>query len=152
MACRAVAADRASAAALETAQKCDSGAAAAKEARSLTDTAGTKLAAAEYATARSAAVEKSILNDVDTIVNALASRDANAVRYASFAELLETRDSFPRVAMTARIGLDPSDDPTTGLGLVTNARINLQQARAALARCTRRASAPASRFAARSVQ
>jgi hypothetical protein len=152
---RAVAADRGSAAALEAANKCASSAAAAKQARSLIDTAGAKLAAAEFATSKSAAIEKAILDDVDTTMKALANRDPNAAHNASFAELREAQDSFPWVAMIARTGLDPSDDPMTGHGLLSAARSNLKQARDALARCTGHAAAPGSeleRFASRSVR
>jgi hypothetical protein len=140
----AVAADQASAAALEEADKCKSGTAAQEKARSLVDLADAKLAAAASATAKSKAIENAIVDDVNATMKTLAGRDANAVQYASFVELQEDQDSFPSVAMTVRTGLDPSDDPMTGQGLLTSTRINLRHAREALARCTGHAAAPGS--------
>jgi hypothetical protein len=77
------------------------------------------------------------------------------VRFASFSELQETQESFPWAAMAARTSLDPSDDPITGQGLLSNAQRNLRDAREALARCGGHASASSSaleRLASRSVR
>ncbi len=149
----AVDADQASAAALGAAGKCSSGAAGAQQAQSLIDAAGAKLAAAGAATAKTKSIEAAILDDVNATMKTLADRDAGAVHYASFTELQETQDSFPWAAMAARTGLDPSDDPITGQGLLRGAQRNLRDARAALARCGRHAAATGTtleRFASRS--
>jgi hypothetical protein len=131
----AVDADQASAAALEAAGKCSSGAGAVQQAQSLINAAGAKLAAAGAATARTKSIEVAILDDVNATMKSLTDRDANAVHYASFAELQETQDSFPWAAMASRTGLDPSNDPITGQDLLSAAWRNLRDARAALAKC-----------------
>ena len=131
----AVDANQASAAALEASGKCSSGAGAVQQAQSLINTAGAKLAAAGAATARTKSIEVAILDDVNATMKTLADRDADAVRYASYSKLQETQDSFPWAAMAARTGLDPSDDPITGQGLLSAAWRNLRDARAALAKC-----------------
>jgi hypothetical protein len=148
-------ADQASAAALEASGKCSSGAGAVQQAQSLINAAGTKLAAAGAATARTKSIEAAILDDVNATVKTLTDRDANAVRYASFAELQETQDSFPWAAMASRTGLDPSNDPITGQGLLSAAWRNLRDARQALAKCGGHAAATGAtlqRLASRSVR
>jgi hypothetical protein len=149
----AVGADQASAAALEAAGKCSSGAGAAQQAQSLINAAGAKLAAAGAATARTKSIEVAILDDVNATMKTLAARDAQAVNYASYSELQETQDSFPWAAMASRTGLDPSNDPITGQGLLSAAWRNLRDARQALAKCGGHAAATGStpeRFASRS--
>ena len=137
----AVDANQASAAALEAAGKCSSGAGAVQQAQSLINTAGAKLAAAGAATARTKSIEVAILDDVNATMKTLTARDADAVNYASYSELQETRDSFPWAAMAVRTGLDPSNDPITGQGLLSAAWRNLRDARQALAKCGGRAAA-----------
>jgi hypothetical protein len=126
-----------------------------QQARSLIDAAGEKLAAAGAATARTKSIEVAILDDVNATMKTLADRDADTVHYASFTELQETQDSFPWAAMAARTGLDPSDDPITGQGLLSSAQRNLRAAREAIARCGGHAAATSAtleQFALRSVR
>ena len=133
---KSVATQKASAAALEAAGKCQSGnESEIKGAQSQIDRAAADLKVAESDTAEASMIEAAIVADAQYTVDSLEEQNPSATNYATFAKLRASQVHFPWVAMASRTGLDPSDDPITGLGLLSASRANLRDARAALAKC-----------------
>jgi hypothetical protein len=148
---QAVDAYNAADAALEAANKCSD----AKRAQASIDVANTKLSAAGNSYADAEAIQTGLLKDSEETVQALKTSNGKAAQYAGFARLQDYQQTLYLEAMRARTGLDPSDDPMTGLGLLSAARFKLQRARAALAKCGGHAAttgATLEQFASRSVR
>jgi hypothetical protein len=138
-------------AALDAANKCND----PKRAQALIDAANAKHSAAGNSYADAEAIQTGLLKDSEETVQVLKTSNGNVEKYASFARLQDYQQTLYPAAMKARTGLDPSDDPMTGLGLLTGARFKLQHAREALARCGGHAAASGStleRIASRSVR
>ena len=87
------------------------------------------------------AIQTGLLKDSEETIRSLKSSSSSVENYASFGRLQDYQQALYQEAMKARTGLDPSDDPMTGLGLLSGARFKLKYARAALAKCGGRAAA-----------
>jgi len=118
-------------AALAAASKCND----ARGTQALIAAANAKYSAAGNSYADAAAIQTGLLKDSEKTLQDLKASNSKVEQYASFSRLQDYQQALYLEAMRARTGLDPSDDPMTGLGLLSGARFKLQHARAALARC-----------------
>ena len=138
-------------AALDAASKCND----PKRAQALIDAANAKHVAAGNSYADAEAIQTGLLKDSEETIQSLKTSNANVEKYGSFSRLQDYQQALYLEAIRARTGLDPSDDPMTGLGLLSGARFKLQHAREALARCGGHAAATGAtpeRLASRSVR